>query len=129
VLFIGVRIPVPEPCILSIMKKHEMKLNQIPYSKIANGNKIIESRLYDDKRKLIQLGDIIKFVCVGTDTSVTTLVQGLYLYSDFKSLFNDFDPKLFGGENADKLYSEIEQFYSPEDQKKYGVVGIRLKKI
>jgi len=38
-----------------------MKLNESPFEKIRSGEKIIEIRLYDDKRKNINIGDIIIF--------------------------------------------------------------------
>ena len=44
------------------MKKHIMRLNPIPMENIRNGNKIIELRLYDEKRRKIAVGDTIKFV-------------------------------------------------------------------
>ncbi|HHX58892.1 MAG TPA: RNA-binding protein, partial [Candidatus Moranbacteria bacterium] len=45
------------------MKIHKMKLATTPFEKIASGNKVIESRLYDEKRQQINLGDQIEFVC------------------------------------------------------------------
>jgi len=41
--------------------EHQMKLNESPFEKIRSGEKIIEIRLYDDKRKNINIGDIIIF--------------------------------------------------------------------
>lgn len=38
-----------------------MKLSQEPFDKIASGEKIIESRLFDEKRRLIKVGDEIEF--------------------------------------------------------------------
>ena len=42
------------------MNVHELKLTAEPFEAIAAGNKTIESRLFDEKRQAIQLGDIIR---------------------------------------------------------------------
>lgn len=38
-----------------------MKLNDSPFDRIKSGKKIIDIRLFDEKRKLLNLGDIIHF--------------------------------------------------------------------
>ena len=43
------------------MTTHQMKLAKAPFDKIAHGQKIIESRLFDEKRQLINIGDDIEF--------------------------------------------------------------------
>ena len=40
---------------------HEMKLQPEPFDRIKDGTKKIESRLYDEKRQLIKIGDEILF--------------------------------------------------------------------
>ena len=40
---------------------HEMSLNPAPFEKIKNGEKSIEIRLYDEKRRGVKIGDIIIF--------------------------------------------------------------------
>jgi ASC-1-like (ASCH) protein len=105
-----------------------MKLTAIPFEKIRNGSKVIESRLYDEKRQTINLGDEILFSQSDDDTqTVNTKVIGILRYPSFQQLFADHDLKLFGGTSADELLKEIKQFYSDEDEMKYGVVGVRLE--
>jgi ASC-1-like (ASCH) protein len=111
------------------MITHQMKLSKIPFAKIVAGTKVIESRLFDDKRKLINIGDIIEFIENEDSTKKITLkVKALYRYGTFSELFSDFNPVLFGGESKESLLVEIEQFYSYEDQNKFGVVGIKIEK-
>ncbi len=110
------------------MITHKMKLDIVPFEKISSGNKIIESRLYDDKRKQINLGDQIEFSCNNNpEKKIITLVRALYLHPDFNSLFSDFPPSYFGGESKEGLIEEIEKFYSKEEQEKLGVVGIKIQ--
>ena len=105
-----------------------MKLSKLPFEKITNGKKIIESRLYDEKRKKINVGDQIEFSCNDKPgKKVITKVKALYRYESFKYLFSDFPPEYFGSNSKDELIKEIETFYSKEEQKKYGVIGIKIE--
>ena len=105
-----------------------MKLATEPYNNIASGKKVIESRLFDEKRQQIALGDQIVFSENDKpENNTTTVVKGLLRYQTFKELFADHDPALFGEESCDFLLDQIKQFYSDEDEQKYGVVGIRLQ--
>ena len=47
-----------------------MRLNSVPFSMIASGNKTIEMRLYDEKRQKIAIGDTICFTDVSDATRV-----------------------------------------------------------
>ncbi len=105
-----------------------MKLATGPYNNIALGRKVIESRLFDEKRQQIAIGDIIIFSENDKpENSVTSVVRGLLRYQTFKELFADHNPTLFGEENQDFLLRQIKQFYSDEDEQKYGVIGIRIE--
>ncbi len=111
-----------------IMVIHQMKLAAAPFEKVAGGEKVMESRLYDAKRQQINLGDQIEFVCVEDNSrKVLTEVQALYRYLDFESLFSDFPPSLFGGASKEELIEEIQSFYTRQEQEKYGVVGIKIE--
>ena len=43
------------------MQQHQMKLVTEAYDSIASGKKVIESRLFDEKRQRIMVGDKITF--------------------------------------------------------------------
>jgi ASC-1-like (ASCH) protein len=110
------------------MQQHQMKLATEPYNNIASGKKVIESRLFDEKRQQIEIGDQIVFSeDKKPENNVTTVVKGLLRYQTFKELFADHDPLLFGEKSRDFLFNQIKQFYPDEDEQKYGVVGIRLQ--
>ena len=57
---------------------HEMKLYSNPFELIKNGKKRIEIRLYDEKRKLIKINDIIKFKNIDTNEIIKTKVVNIY---------------------------------------------------
>lgn len=107
---------------------HTMKLQPVPFGKIATGKKVIESRLFDEKRKLIRIGDEI-VISRSDDSSImiTVKVTDLYRHDSFEELFSRFEPELFGGSSKEFLLEEIGQFYPKEEQGKYGVVGIRME--
>ena len=107
--------------------QYQMKLATEPFNKIASGTKLIESRLFDEKRQQISIGDQIVFSeNENPENTVTTVVKGLLRYQTFKELFADHDPSLFGEDSKDFLLAQIKSIYSDEDEQKYGVVGVRL---
>lgn len=58
--------------------------------------------------------------------TITTKVVGLLRYQSFEALFAHNDFNKFGGPSVDWLLSQIREFYSPEDEQKYGVIGIEF---
>ncbi len=115
------------------MKKHIMSLNPTPMKSIRNGTKTIELRLYDEKRRKIAVGDIIKFVNakIATDT-LSVIVEDLFIFDSFDELYKNL-PLLECGYtkyNIDEASPcDMDQYYSKEEQSKYGVVGIKISLI
>lgn len=112
------------------MKEHVMNLTPAPMQEIRIGNKTIELRLNDEKRKQISVGDTIKFI--NTEDSNDTLrvkVVDLFLFSSFAELYDNL-PLLNCGYNEDNINTaspeDMEMYYSREKQNKYGVVGIEI---
>ena len=109
---------------------HNMKLQPQYYNYILNGTKRIEIRLYDEKRQQIKIGDIIKFIKEpNLDESFEVKVIGLIRYNSFSEMFKDFDISLLADKRMtkDELINALEQFYTKEEQQKYGVLGIRIE--
>lgn len=112
------------------MITHQLKLAAEPFNAITSGNKTIESRLFDDKRQKIQLGDKVIFTN-RDDPGQTAAVKvvGLLRYQTFHDLFVHNDPRKFGGESVEWLENQISKFYSFDDQMQYGVIGIEFESI
>ena len=109
------------------MTTHQLKLATEPFNAITSGNKTIESRLYDEKRRKIQIGDQIIFTNRDNlDQTAIVKVVGLLRYATFHDLFSHNDPRKFGGESVEWLENQINEFYSIEDQRLHGVVGIEF---
>ncbi len=112
----------------NFMTTHQLKLATEPFNAIISGNKTIESRLYDTKRQKIQIGDRIIFTNRdNSEQTIATEVVGLLRYATFRDLFSHNNPRKFGGDNVEWLENQISEFYSIEDQKIYGVIGIEFK--
>lgn len=108
--------------------KHNMKLQPNPFQAIVNGMKTIEIRLYDEKRRQVNIGDEIEFLNEATGQTVVTKVVKLHLFSDFGELYEQFDKiKLGYKEYEEAKSSDMEKYYSKEDILKYGVVGIEIE--
>ena len=110
------------------MAIHEMNLQPRYYDYIKNGTKRIELRLFDEKRQKIKLGDEIIFSKSESDKFVAKVI-GLLRYDTFEHLFNDFDINILadGSMSKDELLNVLEEFYTPQKQKQYGVIGIRVE--
>lgn len=110
--------------------KYNMKLNNEPFNKIKDGTKTIELRLNDDKRKLLNVNDSIEFTNRDTNEKLLVNIIDLYKYSSFKELYNNFDKEELGyAKDEEASYKDMEKYYSKEEQNKYGVVGIKIKKL
>lgn len=106
---------------------HKMKLTDEPFNSIKNGYKIIEMRLYDEKRRLINKGDIIEFTNRITNEKISVKVIKLHLFTNFKELYKHFDKISFGYNENDIANSiDMNKYYSNEEQEKHGVVGIEI---
>ena len=105
-----------------------MNLQERYFDYIQTGTKRIELRLYDDKRRRIKLGDEIEFAKSDT-AKLKAQVIGLLLYNSFEELFEDLPMELLADKTMTKseLLGVLGEFYTKEQQQKYGVVGIRLK--
>jgi ASC-1-like (ASCH) protein len=109
---------------------HSMSLATEYFKKIKNGTKTIECRLYDEKRKLLNIGDKIEFRDAQNDIDETSAeIVGLHTYPSFSELLNHFPITSFGANNKEDFLMILKKFYSDEDEQRYGVVGIEIKLI
>ena len=107
-----------------------MKLSPAPFEMIKSGRKTIELRLYDEKRQLIKIGDEIVFTNTATEETIHTQVLNLHRLDSFAELYKSL-PLLKCGYTSENVGSatpaDMEQYYSVDEQKKYGVLGIEIK--
>ena len=110
---------------------HNMKLHDSPFEKIQSGQKTIELRLFDEKRQKIKVGDVIEFTNTSNGEKMRATVKKLHRFESFAQLYKAL-PLLQCGYTSEDIDtaqpSDMEQYYSAEEQEKYGVVGIELCK-
>ena len=105
-----------------------MNLQPKYFDFIKDGTKRIELRLFDEKRQRIGLGDTIEFT-KSENEKFKAEVIGLLRYNSFNDLFEDFDISILADKSMTKqeLLDVLSEFYTPEKQAEFGVLGIRLK--
>ena len=112
---------------------HYLKLNPFPFFQIESGNKTIELRLYDEKRKEIKIEDHIIFTHREDDSrSLTAKVTHLHTFVSFRELYATL-PLLKCGYTEQNVHTadfhDMAQYYSQKEQELYGVVGIEFELI
>ena len=102
---------------------YRMKLQNEPFKQIKKGIKKIEIRLNDEKRKIFEINDYIEFTNITTLEIMFVKITNLYHFESFEKLFNNFDNSTLGCGGYEEMY----KYYSREEEKKYGVLGIEIK--
>ena len=105
------------------MAAHSMRLQRQPFEAIRLEQKTIEMRLYDEKRRQIAVGDSITFRCDGEE--LTVRVIALHRFPDFAALYAALPHSKLGSTDP----KDMEQYYSQEEQREYGVLGIEIKRV
>lgn len=110
-----------------------MKLFKEPFSRIKSGKKVIEVRLFDEKRSKIKINDEIVFsLADDMKEQIKANVVGIVRFNTFKELYSAFHFNMFGhpeGTNLENQLKDIRQIYSEEEERKYGAVAILIKPI
>ena len=109
----------------------EMNLNPAPFEKIRSGSKDVELRLYDEKRKRLNIGDEIIFTNLSDkDEQITVRINALYRYGSFWELFEEIPPQRCGcdaGISVEAAAAGMRKYYSKQQEHQYGVLGIRME--
>lgn len=109
---------------------HNMKLNESSFERMKNGTKIIEYRLNDEKRQLVRVGDTILFAKLpNLDERLLTEVVDVRNYKTFYDAFKELrnQSNADTGDDIEKSALSMREFYSQEDEEKYGTLAIKIK--
>lgn len=108
---------------------HSMQLQPSPFEMIRDGTKTIELRLFDEKRKIIQIGDTISFTNTVSKEILNVKVLELSVFDSFETLYRQL-PLLECGYTKKDVDTaspdDMDAYYPKEMQQKYGVVGIKI---
>lgn len=101
---------------------------QEPYlSFILNGQKTVEGRLNKGKFKDLKIGDIL---LIGPDEK-RFLIEGITLYKSFREMIEKegIENVIPDKDNIDEAEAVYCKFYTKEQEKEFGVMAIKIKKI
>lgn len=106
-----------------------MNLNPEPFEMIRSGQKTIELRLNDEKRQKIKVGDSIEFTQTETGEKLFAEVIAMHRFDSFAKLYQELPLMKCGYTEADIATAKPEDmnlYYTPEQQSKYGVLGVEI---
>jgi len=108
-----------------------MHLKEKPFLSIWEGNKTIELRLYDEKRRNVKVGDQIEFDNLSNSGQLIIVnVIAVYVFESFAKLYEKL-PLQKCGYAPDEVQvtsaSDMNEYYSTEQQRENGVVGIEFE--
>ena len=110
--------------------KYRMKLNSKYFEYVKNGTKRTEIRLNDEKRKDIKIGDEIIFQKEPElKEEISTEIVNLIIKRKFEDLIRNLDVSEYSdkSESEEEFLKDLYSFYTKEQEKKYGVIGIKIK--
>ena len=113
---------------------HELKLYSKNFEMLKCGNKKREYRLYDDKRRLINVGDTIKFIRLPEkDEFLYVSVSNIEIFKDWYSCYAKYFDDDFKNryENIQAVVDDTYNggYYTKEDSMKYGCCCITLENV
>lgn len=110
--------------------KHYMHLKEKPFRSIWEGNKTIELRLYDEKRRAVKVGDQIEFDNLSNPGQLILVnVTAIHTFESFAKLYETLPLEKCGyavHEVRTASASDMNEYYSLEEQLENGVVGIEF---
>ncbi len=129
----------------SLTETFVMHLTDEQFEKVKVGTKTIEIRLFDDKRKLVDIGDYIEFRKVSDENEhvIRKVSDILGIEKSFTKIFTKinfsskeweevlrFSPQSLGAPEDSTIQSLVEnmyQYYDKADEEKYGVIAFLLE--
>lgn len=130
----------------SLAETFVMHLSDDMFEKIKAGTKTVETRLFDEKRQLVDIGDYILFVKESDKTQrVKRRVADMEVGRTFKEVFDAFryeyvdgnlvkqlrfTPQMLGfadGSTIETMAERMYDYYKEEQEKKHGVVSFILE--
>lgn len=129
----------------SLTETFEMHLADDMFDAVKTGRKTVEIRLFDEKRKKVDVGDYIEFIRQSDDSDrVKMRVADLDIWETFEKAFSCIDyvkkkrierlqytPAQLGApENATlkSLVDGMYKYYKKEEEKEHGVIAFTLEK-
>ncbi len=118
---------IPERGLLSKEMVHKMELERRWFEEMMKERKIIEGRLWDEKRKKIKVGHVIMFV--SENERIFAEVQSIRLYPNFEEMIvnEGLERVLPGVETVEEALKIYRKYYGEREVYKYGVVALEVR--
>ena len=117
--------PIPD-----IPYQFTMSVRHKYFELIKSGQKDIELRAYDEKRKKMKSGDkFLLFDAENPNEYIICEVLNMHIAPDFESLFKKIDIKRSGFKDIAELMDTITKFVPREELAREQVVGIEIKRV
>lgn len=109
---------------------HTMQLKDVHYQEIVRGTKRYEARLYDEKRRSLNLLDVIEFSNTDTDDKVRATITELSHFATFRDGLSakDFVFVVPGANTMDEAVNIYKKIYGNKEEIN-GVIFIKLQLI
>lgn len=109
-----------------------MKIQEDFFEQVKSGKKVYEVRVYDEDMQKIVIGDTIIFKKMpNLIDGVVTKVVDVKKFDTFEQMAQTLSLSSVGFDkkNASQVSRFYRSLYSKEDEKKYGVIAIKIEKI
>ncbi len=118
---------LPERGFLAPSMIHKMDLERKWFEEMLKEKKIVEGRLWDEKRKKIKVGHIIMFK--SENERIFAEVQSIRLYPNFRDMIiaEGLERVLPGVESVDEAVKVYRKYYGENEEHKYGVVALEVR--
>lgn len=110
--------------------RFSMSLRPEYYEMVRSGEKDIELRLYDEKRRRMHNGDVILiYDAQNRNDYIRAKIVRLHIAKGFADLATKISMPRTGFASLNALMTAISKFYDPDTESEYGIVGIELEVI
>ncbi|MBQ7712919.1 MAG: metallophosphoesterase family protein [Clostridia bacterium] len=107
----------------------DMTLADEPFAAIERGEKTVEMRLLDDKRRRLRVGDLIRFRRKTDGALLFAEVTFLSIFPSFRAAFEDAGLRVaagFSAVDAARAAEAMRAYYSAEEESALGVLAIGI---
>lgn len=111
----------------NLVCRFSMNLRHTYYEMVKSGQKDIELRLYDEKRRQMCAGDIVLIYDAENPSDyIWREIVHMHIAQSFANLATQINVRRTGFDSLEQFSAAVSKFYTPAQESRYGVVGIEL---
>lgn len=107
----------------------KMRLHPDPFTDIKSGLKTTEMRLFDEKRKELNIGDKITFISRVDAKELTAEVKDLKVYKNFAEIYDIEKPLIdkYSKWDRQEFIDSFDEYYSEKLKEGYKALSIHFE--